>query len=54
LTENPKGKRPLGRPCLRWEDLIKRDVESLNGDPDWKTEAADRETWRIGCLTGWS
>jgi len=54
LTENPKGKRPLGLPRLRWEDLVKRDVESLNGGPDWKTKAADRETWWIGCLTGWS
>ncbi|CAI6370121.1 unnamed protein product [Macrosiphum euphorbiae] len=54
LKENPKGKRSLGRPRLRWEDLIKKDVESLNGGPDWKTKAADRESWRIGCLTGWS
>jgi len=45
---------PLGRPRLRWEDLVKRDVESLNDVPKWKTKATDRETWRIGCLTGWS
>lgn len=23
-----------------------RDVDSLNGGPDWKTEATDREPWR--------
>lgn len=23
MDENPVGKRPLGRPCLRWVDLIK-------------------------------
>eukprot|EP00102_Acyrthosiphon_pisum_P014323 XP_008184319.1 PREDICTED: zinc finger protein 664-like [Acyrthosiphon pisum] len=53
LTENPKGKRPLGRPRLRWEDLVKRDVESLNGGPDWKTKAADRdlEDWLTKCKT---
>jgi len=54
LTENPKGKRPFGRPRLRWEDVIKKDVEALNGGPDWKAKAADRESWRSGCLTGWS
>lgn len=23
-----------GDPCLRWEDVIKKDVEALNGGPD--------------------
>jgi hypothetical protein len=23
LIRTPEGKRPLGRPCLRWEDNIK-------------------------------
>jgi len=54
LAENPVGKRPLGCPCLRLEDVVKRDVELLGGDPDWKAKTADRETWRIGCSTGWS
>jgi len=54
MDENPVDKRPLGRPRLRWEDIIKRDVEALNGGPDWKVQALDREEWRIGCVTGWS
>ena len=54
MDENPVDKRPLGRPRLRWEDMIKRDVETLNGGPVWKVQALDREGWRIGCLTGWS
>lgn len=31
LEQNSVGKRPLGRPKLRWEDLIKRDIEDLGG-----------------------
>jgi len=52
--ENPVGKRPLGRPRLRWEDVIRKDVKTLNGGRDWKTRAVDREGWRIGCVMGWS
>jgi hypothetical protein len=29
IEDNPVGKRPLGRPCLRWEDSIKRDAENI-------------------------
>jgi len=25
----PEGKRPLGRPCRRWEDNIKMDVQEV-------------------------
>lgn len=38
-----QGKRPPGRPRQRWEDGIKRDVESLVGGPDWKAKVADTE-----------
>jgi hypothetical protein len=31
LEQNPVGKRPLGRPKLRWEDLVKRNVKDLRG-----------------------
>jgi len=52
IDENPVGKIPLGSRSwgLRWEDMIKRDVEALNGGPDWKVQALDREGWRIGCV----
>jgi hypothetical protein len=32
----------------------KKDMEVLNGSPDWKVRALDREGWKIGCVTGWS
>jgi hypothetical protein len=54
MDENPVGKRPLGRPRLRWEDMIKKDVLALNEGPDMKKRALDRKGWRIGCVTGWS
>lgn len=43
LAENPVGKRPHGRSRRRWEDVVKRGVESLGGGPDWKAETADRK-----------
>jgi len=43
----PEGKRPLGRPRLRWEDNIKMDFkEEGNGDMNWVDLAEDRERWR--------
>ncbi|KAL4152897.1 hypothetical protein QTP88_000730 [Uroleucon formosanum] len=37
VQENaPKGKRPLGRPRLRWEDRIKEDLEKVRPGLDWK------------------
>ena len=36
LAEKPMGKRPLGRPRLRWEDNIKMDVQEVGfGGMDW-------------------
>lgn len=38
------GKRPLGRPNLRWEDCVKRDVKVVNpARVDWREVAEDRE-----------
>ncbi|KAL4107860.1 hypothetical protein QTP88_018142 [Uroleucon formosanum] len=51
---NPVGKRPLGKPKLRWEDIVKRDIEDLLGGANWKDLAMNRDGWRIGCETGWS
>jgi hypothetical protein len=45
--EKPEGKRPLGRPRLRWEDNIKINLQEVGcGGVDWFELAQDRERWR--------
>ena len=34
------GKIRLGRPRMRWEDCVKRDLEKVGGE--WRTTAIDR------------
>jgi len=47
LVEKPEGKRPLGRPRLRWEDNIKMDLQEVAcGGMDWIDLAQDRDKWR--------
>jgi hypothetical protein len=47
LVGKPEGKRPLGRPRLRWEDNIKMDIQEVRGDRgDWMELAQDRDRWR--------
>jgi hypothetical protein len=43
----PEGKRPLGRPTLRWEDNIRMDLQEVGcGGLDWIGLAQDRDRWR--------
>ena len=43
----PEGKRPLGRPRLRWEDNIKMDLQEVGcGGMDWIELAQDRDRRR--------
>ena len=47
LVGKPKGKRPLGRPRLRWEDNIKMDLQEAGwGCGDWVELVQDRDRWR--------
>jgi hypothetical protein len=47
LVGKPEGKRPLGRPSLRWKDKIKMDLQEVGrGDMDWIDLAQDRDRWR--------
>jgi hypothetical protein len=48
LAEKPEGKRPLGRPRLRWEeDNIKIDLQEGGcGSMEWIELARDRDRWR--------
>jgi len=46
LLGKPEGKRPLGRPRLRWED-IRMDLKEVGcGYMDWIGLAQDRDGWR--------
>jgi hypothetical protein len=42
LVGKPEGKTPLGRPRLRWVDIIRIDL----GEVDWIGLAQDRNRWR--------
>ena len=47
LVRKSEGKRPLGRPRLRWEDNIKMDLQEMGwGYGDWMELAQDRDRWR--------
>ena len=44
LVGKPEGKRPLGRPRLRWEDNIKMDIQDVGcEDMDWIELAQDND-----------
>jgi hypothetical protein len=46
LVGKPEGKRPLGRPRCRWED-IRMDLQEVGcGGMDWIGLAQDRHRWR--------
>ena len=46
LVGKPEGKRPLGRPRLRWEDNIRMDLREVGGGGDWMELAQERDRWR--------
>jgi hypothetical protein len=47
LVGKAEGKRPLGRPRLRWEDGIRMDLRKIGlGGVDWIRLAQDRYRWR--------
>jgi hypothetical protein len=44
----PEGKRPLGRPILRWVDNIRMDLGEMGWDDvDWIGLTKDRNRWRV-------
>ena len=45
LVGKPEGKRPLGRPRLRWEDNVKIDLQKVGGGGDWMELAQYRDRW---------
>jgi hypothetical protein len=45
LVGRPEGRRPLGRPRRRWDD-IKMDLQEVGWGMDWIQLAQDRHKWR--------
>ncbi|PSN29247.1 hypothetical protein C0J52_28358 [Blattella germanica] len=47
LDGKPEGKRPVGRPRMKLENIINYDLREVDyrGD-DWKTLTQDRDVWR--------
>ena len=42
-----EGKKPLGRPGLRWEDSIEMDLNEVGCEGmDWIDLAQDKKSWR--------
>jgi hypothetical protein len=47
LVGKPEGKKPLGRPRLRWVDTIMMDLGEVGWcDVDWIGLSQDRNRWR--------
>ena len=47
LVGKPEGKRPLGRPRLKWEDNVKMDLQEVGyGGMDWMELVQDMDRWR--------
>jgi len=47
LVGKPEGRRPLGRPRLRWVDNIRMDLQEVGcGYMDWIRLVQDRDRWR--------
>ena len=44
-TWKPIPKRPMGRPKIRWEDDVKKDIQRLKV-PNWKILVQDRRRWK--------
>ena len=48
-----QGRRRRGRPRLRWEDCVKRDVRKAREEEDWKKKTRDRGGWKRLSEEGW-
>ena len=47
LLGKPEGKKPLGRPRIRWEDITMNLQELECGGVDWIGLVKERDGWRV-------
>ena len=47
LTGKPTVKIPLGNPRLRWEDIIRMDLEEIGINAETVDSALDRDYWKV-------
>ena len=45
-TKKQEGFRKRGRPQLRWEDCVKRDLRKAEEEEKWREKAKNRDQWK--------
>ena len=45
-TKKQEGSRKRGRPQLRWEDCVKRDLRKAGEEDKWRETANNRDQWK--------
>ena len=45
-TKMQEGCRKRGRPHLRWEDFVKRDLRKAEEEEKWREKANNRDQWK--------
>ena len=45
-TKKQEGSRKRGRPQLRWEDCVKRDLRKAEEEEKWREKANNRDPWK--------
>ena len=45
-TKTQEGCRKRGRPQLRWEDYLKRDLRKAEEEETWREKADNRDQWK--------
>ena len=46
-TKRQEGSRKRGKPQLRWEDCVKRDLRKAEEEDKWRENANNRDRWKL-------